>query len=111
MKASRIIQFILLALVAVYLVLVHNDNVFMVLPVPLLGKFRISPALVIAVAFILGYLIGFLPTQTKAWRKGRESNKLQKRITELEERLPDYAKDGSKKPIIPDRSASDDLNA
>ena len=109
MKAARIIQFILLALVAVYLWMVHSANVFMVLPIPLLGNFRISPAIVIAIAFIVGYLIGFFPAQAKAWRNGRQGKKLQKRITELEGRLPDYAKDGSKQPVIPDRSASDDI--
>jgi len=108
-KAARIVQFILFALVAVYLWMVHGANVFMVLPIPLLGNIRVSPALVIAIAFLVGYLIGYFPTQFKAWRNGRKGRKLQKRVTELEERLPGYAKDGSKQPVIPDRSAADDI--
>ncbi len=105
MKAARIIQFILLALIAVYLFMVHSTNTYMVLPL-FLFNLPVSPALVIAGAFIIGWLIGFLPSQTKAWRKSRESNKLQKRVTELEDRV----NESGKAPIIPDRSASDELS-
>ena len=110
-KASRVIQFILLAIIAVYLIMVHSTNTFMVLPL-FFFNLPVSPALVMAGVFLLGWIMGWLPTQTTVWRKSRESRKLQKRVTELEDKLPAYAKDSSgKQPIIPDRTASDELSA
>ena len=109
MKASRIIQFIILAIVVIYLFMVHNTNNFMVLPL-FFFNLPVSPALVAGGALILGWLLGWAPTQGAVWRKGRENRKLQKRLKELEDKLPGYAKDGSDQPVIPDRTASDELS-
>lgn len=105
MKAIRIIQLILFLIVVVYLLLLHNTNTPIIMPffIPL------PPALVIALGFIVGYLIGLLPGQTNAWRKNRQIAKLEKRIRELEQRLPGYAS-SSKQPVIPDRAATDELS-
>ncbi|MCA9839854.1 MAG: LapA family protein [Trueperaceae bacterium] len=105
MKAVRIIQLILFVIVAIYLILVHQTNN----PIQLPWFFPLSPAIVIALGFIIGYLIGLLPGQTSAWRKNRQIAKLEKRIRELEQRVPGYASN-SKQPIIPDRVASDELS-
>lgn len=105
-KAIRIIQLILLVIVATYLVLLHNINTAISMPffIPL------PPALVIGFAFVVAYLIGLLPGQASAWSKNRQIAKLEKRIRELEQRLPNYTGSASKQPIIPDRAASDELS-
>ncbi len=98
MKALRIVQIVVLAGVAVYLVLVHNanpTNVTLPLAIPL------PPAVLIAVALVIGWLVGWLPGRVRAWRRGREIDRLERKIDELESHLPGYDRDGT--PVIPDR--------
>ena len=103
MKVARIFQFILLVVVALYLLWLHSANQdFVNLP----GLLDLPAAVVIAVALLLGWLMGWLPTRLALWRKRREILKLQKRVEALERRLPTYQTErySDDDPVIPDRS-------
>lgn len=102
MKVARIFQFILLVVVALYLLWLHSANQdFVNLP----GLLDLPAAIVIAVALLLGWLMGWLPTRLALWRKRREVVKLQKRVDALERRLPTYQTERyNDDPVIPDRT-------
>ena len=99
MKALRIVQFALVVVAAIYLVLIHNAN-----PTNVILPFAIPlpPALAILVALIVGWLVGWLPARLRAWRRGREIARLERRVRELEAHLPGYDREGA--PVIPDRA-------
>lgn len=109
MKVLRIIQILLLVALGGYLVLLHNDNPgFLRLPFVI----SLPPALVVTLALLVGWLVGWLPTRMALWRRRREIRRLQQRVSELEQHLPSYDSPASEgPPVIPDRavaSPSDD---
>jgi Lipopolysaccharide assembly protein A domain len=107
MKALRIIQILILLVVAAYLFLINNNNASY-LDMPFL--ISMPPALVIAIALLLGWFVGWLGGRAPLWRKNRELNKLQKRMTELENQSPAIRStkitEESGTPVIPDRSGT-----
>ena len=102
MKVARIFQFVLLVVIALYLLWLHSANQdFVNLP----GLVDLPAAIVIATALLLGWLMGWLPTRLALWRKRREVTKLQKRVDALERRLPTYQTERyDDDPVIPDRA-------
>ncbi len=99
MKALRILQFILLLLVVVYLLLLHNAN-----PQPVFLPFipSLPTALVVALALVLGWLVGWLPTKAHLWQLKREKRHLQAEIDKFRSGLG-YRVDEPSAPVIPDR--------
>jgi uncharacterized integral membrane protein len=106
-KALRIIQILILLVIAAYLFLINNNNASY-LDMPFL--ISMPPALVIAIALVLGWFVGWLGGRAPMWRRNREVSKLQKRITELENQPPvvraTKITEESGTPIIPDRSGT-----
>lgn len=103
MKAVRVVQILFIALLAGYLVLLHNAN-----PTGILLPFLLPlpPALVIALGLLLGWLAGWLPGRVAVWRKNRDVRRLARRVEELERRAPTYALDHEPSaPVIPDRGS------
>lgn len=98
MKPLRIVQIVLLVLVLIYLLLLHNQN-----PTNLAMPFFLSlpPALVIAVALLAGWLVGWSLGRLGRWRQLRELQALQRRIDELEQHLPNFDERAA---VIPDRT-------
>ena len=105
MKAARILQALALVALLTYFVLLHAANPTMLilpffLPAP--------PALVLAVALLLGWLIGWIPGRVVSWRKSRELSRLERRVAELEQHVPSYDKEPFRgAPVIPDRMPED----
>ena len=105
MKAVRILQVFVLLAFLTYFVLLHAANPTMLslpffLPAP--------PALVLAVALLLGWLIGWVPGRIASWRQSRELTRLERRVAELEQHLPSYDKEPFRStPVIPDRMPTD----
>ena len=109
MKAVRIVQVLVVVALLVYFVLLHAANPTLLnlpffLPLP--------PALVVAMALGIGWLIGWLPGRLAAWRRAREVRRLQHRIEELERNASGYERTREPStPVIPDRMpASDDAS-
>ena len=102
MKVFRIIQVIGFVIVLAYLVLLHQANDYINLPFVIPAP----PAIVIGLALFLGFIWGWIPGRIGVWRRRQEIRKLNKRIRELEQHLPTYAKSNKdeKEPIIPDRT-------
>ena len=108
MKPARIVQVLLVLVLAVYLVLLHNANPVGV-TLPLMGRFLppLPPAWILAFAIVVSWLIGWLPGRLALWRKGREVRQLGRKIQELEQHVPSYDQDlAAANPVIPDRSPS-----
>lgn len=101
MKAVRIAQILVVVALVVYFVVLHAANPTMLnlpffLPLP--------PALVVAMALVVGWLIGWLPGRIAAWRRARELRRLRHRVAELEQHVPSYDKTPEHNtPVIPDR--------
>ncbi len=87
MKGVRIVQLILLVLVAVYLWLFHSANPDMV-ELPLTRAFlpQLPVGFVVIAALLIGWLIGFVPGRILLWRKNRELRRLNKELAELRQR-------------------------
>jgi uncharacterized integral membrane protein len=98
-KALRILQFILLLLVVVYLLLLHNAN-----PQPAFLPFvpSLPTAVVVALALVLGWLVGWLPTKARLWLLKREKRQLEAELNKLRSGLG-YRVDEPSAPVIPDR--------
>ena len=105
MKGARILQLVLLILLALYLVAFNNVNpdpltlplLPMVIPLP--------PVLVVVIALVGGWLVGWIPPRIALWRRSRENYRLRQRVSELEGQ-PSRHVDGSQGPrsaVIPDR--------
>ncbi len=103
MKGVRILQVVLLILLALYLVLFNNVNPDpLALPlVPVI--FPAPPVLVLIVALVGGWLVGWLPVRLRLWREHREARRLQQRLTELERGEALRDSDLQSRPGIPDR--------
>lgn len=103
MKGVRILQVVLLVLLALYLVLFNNVNPDP-LALPLLPViFPVPPVLVVVVALVGGWLLGWVPTRLQLWRRTREMRRLQQRLAELERGAPPAATRPQARPGIPDR--------
>lgn len=101
-RAARFVSLFVLVVVAVYLVLLHSANPA-VLDLPFM--LPLAPALVIAIALGLGWLLGWLPARVALWRRGRELRRLRRRLEEIEQHVPSYDSEGVE-PVIPDRFRS-----
>lgn len=119
MKGVRIIQVILLVLVAVYLWLFHSANPELV-RLPLFTYFLppIPVVYVVIAALLLGLAIGFIPARVSAWRKGRELTKVKRELGQLQVQMRDSEtitkRTGSyyavpERPVIPDRETDGDF--
>ncbi|HET8985368.1 MAG TPA: LapA family protein [Trueperaceae bacterium] len=113
MKGVRIIQVILLVLVAVYLWLFHSANPDLV-RLPLLTYFLppIPVVYVVGLALVLGLAIGFIPARLTAWRRGRELTKTKRELSQLQVQMREsdtiVKRTGTyyavpELPVIPDR--------
>lgn len=103
MKGVRILQVVLLVLLALYLVLFNNVNPDP-LALPLLPViFPVPPVLVVLVALVGGWLLGWLPVRLQLWRKTRELHRLRQRLAEAERPATGPAARPQSRPGIPDR--------
>lgn len=103
MKGVRILQVVLFILLVLYLVLFNNVNPDP-LALPLLPViFPAPPVLVVIVALVGGWLVGWLPLRLQLWRKQRETRRLQQRLAELERSEDGRGSDLQSRPGIPDR--------
>ncbi len=102
MKPMRILQIVLAALALVYLLLLHNQN-----QATLSMPFFLSmpPALVVGITLVLGLGLGWVWGRLALWRQTREMKRLNARIAELEQHLPNFGPGSPAAPIIPDREA------
>lgn len=116
MKGVRIVQLILVVLVAVYLWLFHSANPDLV-ELPLTRAFlpQLPVGFVVIAALLVGWLIGFLPGRIILWSRNRELRRANRELAELRVR-PEapanvyqtgtyYAPEGM--PVIPDRRDTD----
>ncbi len=117
MKAARIAQVVLVVLAAVYLWLFHSANPeYVELPFTRLFLPQLPVGFVVAMAVLVGWLIGFLPARVLAWRKGREIRRLQNELAEERRRTapePVHVNPyitQSEVPIIPDRAYDPELD-
>lgn len=103
MKGVRILQLVLIVLLALYLVAFNNMNpdplslplLPMVIPLP--------PVLIVIAALLGGFLVGWVPPRLALWRRNRENRRLLDRVAELEQR-GDVGRAGFERPVvIPDR--------
>lgn len=101
MKAVRILQIFVVIALVVYFVLLHAANPTLIdLPFFL----ALPPALVVAMALVVGWLLGWLPGRIAVWRRARELRRLRQRVAELEQHVPSYDKTPEENtPVIPDR--------
>jgi len=107
-KVGRIIWIVLLLLLVLYLFLFHAANpVLLALPWLSLLIPPLPASYVVALALLVGFLIGWLPARLLAWRRGREVRRLSKRVAELEPvHAPVSVTDPyqpAEYPVIPDR--------
>lgn len=101
MRIVRTVQIVTLIVIGVYGIIVHNANPE---PLALPGLLSLPPALVILFAVVVSFLAGWLPARLRAWRKTREVARLERRIAELEQHVPNYDRRPAA-PVIPDRVA------
>lgn len=121
MKGVRIVQVILVVLVAAYLWLLHSANPDLVrLP---LADYLVPPipvTFVVALALLIGFAIGFIPARINAWRKGRELTKTKRELAQLQVQMRDsdtvVKRTGTyyavpEHPVIPDRGSDASYDA
>lgn len=101
MRIVRIVQVVALVIIGAYGVIVHNANPE---PLALPGLLSLPPSLVLLVTAVVAFLVGWLPARLRAWRRGREVARLERRILELEQHVPSYDRTPTA-PVIPDRVA------
>jgi uncharacterized integral membrane protein len=102
-KALRVAQIVALVLIAIYVLLFHNVNPDHV-RLPLL--FSMPPAVVVALAAVLGWLVGWLPSRTRAWRLERRLHRAEADREVLATELERTRRGEPSDPVIPDRNAS-----
>lgn len=97
MKALRLAQWVLLALLALYLLLLHNAN-----PNPIGLPFLpdAPAALVLLIGTLAAFAIGFLPTRLRLWRSERQLHKVSEERDAL---VAARERELTQKPVIPDR--------
>jgi len=103
-KGARILQLVLVIVLALYLVAFNNVNPDP-LTLPLLPMLiPMPPVIVVVVALLAGWLVGWLPTRLALWRRAREIRRLRQRLNELEgEHTARETDAGERAPVIPDR--------
>jgi uncharacterized integral membrane protein len=104
-KAVRLLQIVIVLAAGAYLVLLHDMNdVNVALP------FLISlpPAVVLVLALLLGWLLGWTPAAVRGVRRTREIRRLRRRVAELEGHESVYNTGGFETPVIPDRRPASD---
>lgn len=98
MKVARIFGFIVLVVVVAYLWWLYSANqAYVNLP----GLIDLPAGIVVALALLLGWLVGWLPARFALWRRGREIAKLRARVAELEGSTG-FERVGTRDPFIPD---------
>ena len=104
MKGARILQLVLVIVLALYLVAFNNVNPDP-LTLPLLPMLiPMPPVIVVIVALLGGWLVGWLPTRMALWRRAREVRRLRQRLNELEGTNTTRGTDDVERaPVIPDR--------
>lgn len=102
MRVVRIVQALALLVMALYLLLLHDANPQTVI---LPGLPPAPPALALAVMGAGAFLVGWLPTRVRLWQRQRELARLEGRIRDLEQHVPNYDRPESA-PVIPDRDAA-----
>ena len=98
MKAIRVVQVVLLVLIAVYVAVFHAAN-----PenVRLPGLLSLPFAAVLAIAMLLAWFVGWLPARLRVWRLERKIDALRSERDRLLDQLqPGSAQGGA---VIPDR--------
>jgi hypothetical protein len=103
-KALRIAQWMALALLVAYLLLLHNANPT-ALTLPFLPP--LPPALVLGSVATVAFLVGFLPSRMRLWRNQRKLQQLQTEHEGLERALADARREEPSDAIIPDRPRDD----
>lgn len=103
MRVVRILQALALLVVALYLLLIHDANP-RGLELPGLGA-SVPPALALGVLGAGAFLVGWLPTRVRLWQRWRDVERLEDRIRDLEQHVPNYDRPESA-PVIPDRDAA-----
>ncbi len=112
MKAVRIVQVVLTLLLVLYLWLFHSANPVLVeLPLTRIFLPRVPVSLVVILALVLGWLIGFVPTAFANWRRSRDVKRLTKELGEARAALEnsDYLRPTAyafepEVAVIPDRN-------
>ena len=110
MKGARIVQIFFLIVTLVYLTFFHFANQITV-ELPLVNRWlpTIPVAYVVALLFLIGWLIGSLTSRLGMWGQGREHKRLVSRVAELEAELarsvpaPIPYSPTAPVPVIPDR--------
>lgn len=106
MKVVRIIQVAILVSLVGYFGLIHSTNPTL-LHLPFL--LPMPPALVLGLALLLGWSVGWVPARLSGWRRMREIRRLERRVAELEQHVPTYDKEPLRPaPVIPDRMPRDE---
>lgn len=100
MRIVRIVQIAIALLAIVYVSIVQNANPE---PLALPGLLPLPVWLVVSLTAVISFLAGWLPATVRAWRRGREVNRLERRVADLESHVPSYDR-ASSAPVIPDRA-------
>lgn len=100
MKALRIVQVVIVVLVAGYLAVLHAANPERV---PLPGIISMPVALVLAIAILVSWTAGWLPGRLRAWRLERKVAALRDERDRLLAQLQPTSIANDGEPVIPDR--------
>ena len=100
MKAVRLLQIVIVLAAGAYLVLLHDMNEVNVF-LPFL--FSLPPAVVVVLALLIGWLLGWVPSALRGMRRSRENRRLRRRVEELEKWDPERTVPHEEAPVIPDR--------
>lgn len=99
-KALRIAQWVILALFAGYVLLLHNANPS-ALALPFLPA--LPPAVALTGVALLAWLVGFLPSWWRWWRVQRQLKTVTGQRDELTEALAMARREEPSDAVIPDR--------
>jgi uncharacterized integral membrane protein len=99
-RIVRIVQIAIALLAVGYVSIVQNANPE---PLALPGLLPLPVWLVVLLTAVLSFLAGWLPSTLRAWRRGREIKRLERRVADLESHVPSYDR-ASSAPVIPDRA-------
>lgn len=103
MTPKKLINLIVLFVIVAYLIWMQTEpNGNVMLPF----AFGLPPTVVAIIALGIGWSWAWLNDRSEVWAKTREVRRLEKRLAELEQRLPSYDSGyvDRRTPIIPDRT-------
>lgn len=103
MKALRIVQIVVLVLVAVYVVLFHYANPETV-RLPLL--ISVPPSLIVVITAVVAWLSGWLPGRTRLWSLERRLKRADADRKVLATEMDRVRRGEPSDPVIPDRDAA-----